>query len=69
MLVRDRLTVDCVNWLGLVIGFIGLSEISRNYTLQFTVTTRTSVHGHVFPSRCSVAASSNGRSRSSVFPN
>jgi hypothetical protein len=40
-----------------------------DYTLQFTIThTHTSVHGHIFTSRCSVAASNRGRSLFSGFP-
>jgi hypothetical protein len=40
---------------GLMTGFIGLSDVARDYTSQFTIT-HTSVHSHVFTSRCSVAA-------------
>jgi hypothetical protein len=45
---------------------------AHDCTLHFTVThTRapTSVHSHVFTSRCSVAASNGGRSPFSGFPN
>jgi hypothetical protein len=55
-------------------GFIGLFDIGRDYTLQFTVThththTHTSIHIHVFTSRYLVAASNGGRFPSSGFPN
>jgi hypothetical protein len=44
---------------------IGLFDTARDYILQFT---RTRVHGHIFTSRCSVAAFNGGRSPSSGFP-
>jgi hypothetical protein len=43
-----------------MIGFIGLFDIARDYTLQFSIIhthTHTSVHSHIFTSRYSVAAS------------
>jgi hypothetical protein len=43
-------------------GFIGLFDTARDYTLQYTVNTHTSVHSHVFTSRCSVAASNDWNS-------
>jgi hypothetical protein len=55
---------------GLVIGFIGLFDTARDYTLQYTVThTHTNVHSHVFTSRCSVTASNSGLSLSSGILN
>jgi hypothetical protein len=48
--------------------FIRLFDTARVYTLQFAVT-RTSVHTHVFTSRCLVGASNGGRSPSSGFQN
>jgi hypothetical protein len=53
---------------GLVVGFIGLFDTARDYTLQVTVT-HTSIHSHVFTSRCLIAASNGGRSPYSGFPN
>jgi hypothetical protein len=53
-----------------MIGFIGPFDTAHDYTLQFTLThTYTSVHSHLFTSRCSVAASNSGRSPYSGFPN
>jgi hypothetical protein len=41
-----------------IIGFIGLFDRTRDNTLQFTVKhAQTSVHRHIFTSRCLVAAS------------
>jgi hypothetical protein len=53
-----------------MIGFIGLFDTARGYTLQFTIMhTHASIHSHVFSRRCSVVAFNGGRSSSSVFPN
>jgi hypothetical protein len=57
----------CIGF-GFVIGIIGLSDTARDYTLYFTVT-YTLVYSHVFTSRCLVAASNDGHSPSSGFPN
>jgi hypothetical protein len=55
---------------GLATGFIGLFDTARDYTSQFTIThTHTSIHNHVFSSRCLVADSNDGRSPSSRFSN
>jgi hypothetical protein len=57
---------------GLMTGLTGLFNIARDYNLQFTVThtrAHTLVSTHIFTSRCFVAASNDGRSPSSVFPN
>jgi hypothetical protein len=54
---------------GLIIGFIELFDTARDYR-HFTIThTHTTVHSHVFTSRCLVAVSNGGRSPSSGFPN
>jgi hypothetical protein len=69
-LFRNKILSRCVSdhrrGSGLMIGFIGLSDTERNYTVQFTITHTLSVHSHVFTSRCSVAASNGGRPPSSV---
>jgi hypothetical protein len=51
-----------------MIGFIGLFDTARDYTLQFIIT-HTHTHTSVFTSRCSVAASNGRRSPSFGFPN
>jgi hypothetical protein len=72
ILLRDG--VRLLTSFGLVIGFIGLFDRARDYTLQFSVThththTHTSVHSHVSTSRRSVAASNSGLFPSSGLPN
>jgi hypothetical protein len=53
-----------------MIGFVGLFDTARDYTLQLTVLhTHIRVHSYVVISRCSVAAFNSGRSPSSAFPN
>jgi hypothetical protein len=68
--------VMCMEWLeadfGLLIGFTGLFDTAREYTLQFTIThthTHTSVLNRVFISRRLVATYNGRRSPFSVFPN
>jgi hypothetical protein len=52
-----------------MIGFIGLFDTARDFTLQFAVTHRpASVLSHVFISRCSVVSSNGECSSSSGFP-
>jgi hypothetical protein len=52
-----------------MIGFIELFDTASDYTSQFIIThTYSSVHSHVFTSRCLVAASNSGRSPFSGFP-
>jgi hypothetical protein len=53
------------SWIG---DWIWLLDTGRDYTSHFTIT-HTSVHSHVFTSRCLVAASNGGRSPSSEFLN
>jgi hypothetical protein len=72
--VLSTYIVTYMEWLQmgfeLMIGFTGLFDTARDYTLQFTIIyTHTSVHSHVFTSRCSVAASKGGHSPSSRFSN
>jgi hypothetical protein len=51
-----------------MIEFTGLFDTGRDYILQLLLHTHTSVHSHVFTSRCLVTASNCGLSPSSGFP-
>jgi hypothetical protein len=69
----DDSSITVMEWLlkgfGLMMGFIGLFDTARDYTLQFTIRhALANIDSHIFTDRCSVAASSSGRSPSSGFP-